>query len=238
MASGLIKNSFLQNRKILLSNFHKHPRLEIDELLKQLKREDDFFVVEIGKNPKNIFNRSVWAGHRMGSVSTWLNAMLYQLPYKRFYLFVDDGVDEETLEYYDSFYKNVFYKNYMGLCSGPRERVPSSFLHEVNSIKAPELLETFENKRKTFLIDVRTPDQARKLPVENLPMNTQYVNISLDNDDLTEKLNDSLRSFDPENHQIVTMCARGYRGTIAYSLFRHILKIPSFEMKVCQSTTD
>ena len=141
-------------------------------------------MVEIGKSPKSIFNQSVWAGNRMGGMSTWLNSMMYQLPYKRFYLFVDAGANEETLDYFDGFYTRAFYKSYQGLCVGERKKIPSTLLHQVKSITANNLFETFEKKDKTFVIDVRSPEQVKKLPVAMLPRNAQYLNIALDNDDL------------------------------------------------------
>lgn len=126
----------------------------------------------------------------------------------------------------------------MGLYTGLRNTLSSSLFHHVDAFNSDCLFETFEEKNRNFLIDVRSPEQVSKLPVVSLPSNTEYINISLDNDDLAEKLHYALSKFDPKDHQIITMCARGYRGTIAYTLFRQILKFPQFSMKVCQSTTD
>lgn len=78
----------------------------------------------------------------MGGMSSWLSTCMYQLPYKNFYLYVDNSEipDRETLEYYDTFYKRAFYKNYLGLCTGNRNEIPEQHLHEIRAITANNLL--------------------------------------------------------------------------------------------------
>lgn len=103
--------------------YNNNPKyLNAEELSKILKKEKLTCVVEICKKAPQIFKKGIWVGHRMGGMSTWLTSALYQLPFKYFYVYVDKSEchDQETLKYFDSFYKRVFYKNYLGLCNGQR----------------------------------------------------------------------------------------------------------------------
>lgn len=59
----------------------------------------------------------------------------------------------------------------MGLCVGDRKKIPSTLLHQVKSITADGLFETFQKKDKTYIIDTRSPEQVKKLPVAKLPQN-------------------------------------------------------------------
>lgn len=42
----------------------------------------------------------------------------------------------------------------------------------------------------------------------------------------------------PQDVLLITMCAKGFRATIAYSLFRHLMKNNPRKMFVCQSSLE
>lgn len=63
--------------------------------------------------------------------------------------------------------------------------------------------------------------------------NVEYINLPLNDEDLLDTLQENTRHL-PKDTQFVTLCAKGYRSLIGYSLLQH-LKKPNWEIKLCRS---
>ena len=93
-----------------------------------------------------------------------------------------------------------------------------------------------QNLKNVFL-DFRGSEQARTDPVEHLipeGISTEYVHLPLNDEDIIDLLHSKI-SHMPKEIQFVTMCAKGYRSLIGYSLMKLIAE-PTWKIKLCRNT--
>ena len=111
-------------------------------------------------------------------------------------------------------------------------------LDEVTSSELPKIfMEADQQNLKNVLLDLRGSDQALKDPVNHLipsGITTEYVNLPLNDDDIIDLLYSKIAHM-PENIQFVTMCAKGYRSLIGYSLMR-LIREQSWRIRVCRNS--
>jgi rhodanese-related sulfurtransferase len=85
------------------------------------------------------------------------------------------------------------------------------------------------------LLDFRGVEAASKCSINNAIKqykNTSYINIPLNDEDFIELLNIKTRHLS-DNTQFITMCAKGYRSIIGYSLL-NLMKMKEWKIKVCR----
>lgn len=214
-------------------------RVSLPFLLNEIDKRPHVMAVEIEKAPTCLFKKSVWAGNKAGGMSSWMSALLPHLPFTNFYLYMERGSleCEEEPEYLNEYFQKLFYKNYLGYCVGNRSEINPSFLYQVDWFPASKLPLRLSSSSNVALIDVRTSEQIKKEPVENLPTsqsNFQYLNIPINDDDLGEKFYSATEELEGQ-WELITMCAKGYRSMISYSTFRHFLK-DSWKISTCRSS--
>lgn len=98
-------------------------------------------------------------------------------------------------------------------------------------------MEADQQNLKNVLLDLRGSDQALKDPIKHLipsGMTTEYVNLPLNDDDIIELLHSKIAHM-PSNIQFITMCAKGYRSLIGYSLMK-LIREPSWRIRVCRNS--
>ena len=153
-------------------------------LLKELQNNSNVMVVEIGKSPTTIFDRSIWAGNKAGGMSSWVTSLIPHLPYDKFYVYFDQDFleNKESVEYFNEYFDKLFYNKYLGFCIGSRSEINPNFLHKVSAITASDLPKKINSSSNIALVDVRTKEQIKKDPYENLPLhkkNIRYLNIPI-----------------------------------------------------------
>jgi rhodanese-related sulfurtransferase len=66
--------------------------------------------------------------------------------------------------------------------------------------------------------------------------NVSHINLPLNDEDLLESLHSKTNHL-PSNSQFITMCAKGYRSTIGYSLI-NLLKQGSWDVRLCRNSAN
>ena len=92
-------------------------------------------------------------------------------------------------------------------------------------------------KQHTVLIDFRNADMANKdclTKISQKYRNVSYLNLPLNDDDFLDNLY-SKTSHLPEKIRLITMCAKGYRSTIGYSML-NLVKKPEWNIQLCRNS--
>lgn len=98
-------------------------------------------------------------------------------------------------------------------------------------------MDAHQQSLKNVLLDLRGSEQAINNPVDHLipkEISTEYINLPLNDDDIIDLLYSKIAHM-PENIQFVTMCAKGYRSLIGYSLMKLIAE-NSWKVRVCRNS--
>lgn len=199
-------------------------------------------TVEISKDPKKVFNNSLWVGYRNGGMASWMSCLLPHLPHNEFCLFMDEDEykkSEYMYSYYSEYFSKLFHREFVGMCVYPRKSIQSTMMKEFKTVTATSLREQMENQsasKHTVLLDLRGAEMAAKDSMQKVVEkfeNSSYINLPLNDDDLSELIQEKIGHL-PKNTQLVTLCAKGYRSAIGYS-FLELVKKPSWDIVSCKT---
>lgn len=147
---------------------------------------------------------------------------------------------EYMYSYYSEYFSKLFHKEYMGTFIGSRNLFNQKEMVGLNEIKASKIREQLLNRfesRPTVFFDFRNADALSKDCLSRiLPKyrNASVINVPLNDDDFTDLLH-AKTSHLPSRVQLITMCAKGYRSTIGYTML-NLIKKPEWDIQVCRNS--